>query len=52
MTPEVLESGTRERVGCMACDHSADQHDPIARRYCEATIAHAFTRRCICSVPA
>jgi hypothetical protein len=34
---------------CMACGHLGASHDAIARRYCNATVAHALTRKCICS---
>jgi hypothetical protein len=33
---------------CDACDHEQTEHDPIARRYCAATLANALTRGCIC----
>ena len=33
---------------CMACGHSGDAHDKIALRYCNATVATAVTRKCIC----
>ena len=35
-------------VACMACGHAVSAHDRISSRYCDATIAHATTRRCIC----
>jgi hypothetical protein len=35
-------------VDCMACTHSAQGHDKTALRFCDATIAHAYTRNCIC----
>jgi hypothetical protein len=33
---------------CSCCPHPVDRHDPIARRYCEATLEMVLTRRCIC----
>jgi hypothetical protein len=35
-------------VACMACGHAVSAHDRISSRYCDATISHATTRRCIC----
>ena len=35
---------------CNVCDHQQTEHDPIARRYCAATVANALTRRCICTM--
>ena len=34
--------------GCMACGHLLTAHDAIAHRYCDATLAHAHIRLCIC----
>jgi hypothetical protein len=39
-----------EAVACMACGHTAAEHDATARRYCDATVARALTRGCICRV--
>lgn len=33
---------------CAVCVHELDAHDPIGRRYCEATQAQALGRSCIC----
>jgi hypothetical protein len=33
------------------CGHSADEHDAVAFRYCEATTRAGLTRGCMC-VPA
>lgn len=33
---------------CTVCGHDVADHDPISRRYCQATQAHALSRRCIC----
>lgn len=30
------------------CGHPTEQHDPIASRYCEATIAGDLKRGCVC----
>lgn len=35
---------------CDVCDHRDMEHDPIARRYCAATLANALTRGCICTM--
>jgi hypothetical protein len=37
-----------DRTDCMACSHSPDTHDKIARRFCDATVERALTRGCIC----
>lgn len=37
-------------VACMACGHPMKSHDRISSRYCDATIEHATTRKCICQV--
>jgi hypothetical protein len=37
---------------CDVCDHRQTEHDPIARRYCAATLANALTRGCICTLNA
>ena len=33
---------------CQMCEHPADSHDALSRRYCAATAAGALTRGCIC----
>ena len=46
----------RESVGpvtapvatCDVCRHTATAHDPIALRYCQATMTNALSRKCIC----
>jgi hypothetical protein len=30
------------------CGHSADEHDPVAARYCQATVGGALDRDCMC----
>jgi hypothetical protein len=30
------------------CGHATDEHDPIASRYCKATIESSLTRACMC----
>jgi hypothetical protein len=47
-----VEATPQSRPACMACGHSPDQHDKIALRFCDATVERAFTRGCICRVPA
>jgi hypothetical protein len=48
---DVAAPAQDEAVACMACGHTDVQHDATARRYCDATIAHAMTRGCICRIP-
>lgn len=31
------------------CGHKQDEHDPLAARYCQATIAGALERGCMCA---
>ncbi|MEV4150101.1 RGCVC family protein [Amycolatopsis sp. NPDC049691] len=33
---------------CAACRHAQHAHDPIARRFCTATVAGGFNRGCVC----
>ncbi len=33
---------------CTVCEHSLASHRPVSLRYCRATQAHAYSRRCIC----
>ena len=33
---------------CDICEHAAAAHDPIAARFCAATMEHALSRHCIC----
>lgn len=40
--------GSMDPADCMVCGHSPGAHDKIARRFCEATIANALPRGCIC----
>lgn len=37
-----------DKGGCPACDHDLERHDAIGRRFCDATLAHALQRGCIC----
>jgi hypothetical protein len=50
--PVTIEASPQDRPDCMACGHSPEQHDKIALRFCDATVERAFTRGCICRVPA
>jgi hypothetical protein len=34
---------------CSVCRHPMTAHDPIAGRYCRATLTNAISRNCICS---
>jgi hypothetical protein len=51
MTGDTIEAVALLVTTCTMCDHQQTEHDPIARRYCAATLASALTRRCICTVP-
>jgi hypothetical protein len=47
--PSAMATSSHEdRADCMVCSHSPDAHDKIALRYCNATIAGALPRACIC----
>ncbi|WP_436390250.1 RGCVC family protein [Amycolatopsis sp. MEPSY49] len=35
-------------TACAACRHAQHTHDPIARRFCTATVAGGFNRGCVC----
>jgi hypothetical protein len=35
-------------VALCACGHPLDHHDAIATRFCDATLAAALPRGCIC----
>jgi hypothetical protein len=50
--PTTADAAPQDRADCMACSHSPDTHDKIALRYCDATVARALTRGCICRAPA
>ncbi|WP_143268536.1 RGCVC family protein [Amycolatopsis vastitatis] len=41
-------TGGTAGVTCATCPHAQDSHDSIARRYCTATVAGGFNRRCVC----
>lgn len=32
------------------CGHTEDKHDPVAHRYCQATLSEALPRGCVCQV--
>jgi hypothetical protein len=32
------------------CGHTDEQHDPVARRYCQATLSESLPRPCVCRV--
>ena len=55
--PETAAPGTEpvpavaDEVGCPACAHPLDAHDPIGARYCRATAAAGTEGRgCVCRV--
>ncbi|HEY7594482.1 MAG TPA: RGCVC family protein [Actinophytocola sp.] len=39
-------------TGCAVCTHAWTEHDEIAARYCNATVAGKFTRGCVCTTDA
>jgi hypothetical protein len=48
---EMPADGTDQIAGSAAecpCGHPLDRHDPVAQRFCDATIASALVRSCIC----
>lgn len=45
-------TATEPVAECMACGHSAGEHDRIALRFCDATVEGALTRGCVCRPPA
>jgi hypothetical protein len=50
-TPPVhpaLDTGDAVQAGCTVCDHILARHDPIGRRFCDATQTQALSRHCIC----
>lgn len=52
MTTPVQESAepmARAVETCDVCAHPEAAHDAIARRYCDATVANAMSRGCICA---
>lgn len=49
-TPAEASAKAETGAACMACGHSVKSHDRISSRYCDATIEHATTRKCICQL--
>lgn len=52
--PPTLDDAIRAAAGrvepsCAACPHPANAHDPLARRFCSATLASDLHRGCLCS---
>jgi hypothetical protein len=47
-TAPVVESTVQHAQACTVCEHPADAHDAIGRRFCEATQSKALSRGCIC----
>jgi hypothetical protein len=45
--PEVEDAPAPAPALC-GCGHPLQRHDAIAARFCEATVAGALTRGCIC----
>jgi hypothetical protein len=35
---------------CDVCGHPLTSHDPIAERYCRATLHNGLSRACICPI--
>ncbi|MGY1839546.1 MULTISPECIES: RGCVC family protein [unclassified Modestobacter] len=50
--PALLAPAVRsgEELGCPACAHPMDAHDPIGARFCRATAAGALDRGCACRI--
>ncbi|MFF1607646.1 RGCVC family protein [Amycolatopsis sp. NPDC058278] len=49
LTPSgATETGGTAAAACAACRHAQHTHDPIARRFCTATVAGGFNRGCVC----
>ena len=49
--PERVPQTTPPSLGdptCDVCPHPVRQHDPIGRRFCEATGNSALDRGCVC----
>ncbi|RSM35551.1 hypothetical protein DMA12_43785 [Amycolatopsis balhimycina DSM 5908] len=44
----VTATGSTAVVACAACHYAQHTHDPIARRFCTATVAGGFNRGCVC----
>lgn len=42
------ESANQSMVAMCECGHAVNQHDAIGSRYCDATLAGALPRGCIC----
>ena len=43
-----VDAGDATQAGCTVCDHDLARHDPIGRRFCDATQTQALSRHCIC----
>ena len=47
--PVDLRPATQPRDVVCACGHPLLDHDPIATRFCAATISNGLPRGCICA---
>jgi hypothetical protein len=49
-TTEQTETPTEtpSEQSCPVCRHPREDHDRIAARFCDATVAGAFERACVC----
>jgi hypothetical protein len=43
----LLDQAATARPLCV-CGHTTEDHDPVADRYCAATLTNGLTRGCIC----
>jgi hypothetical protein len=46
--PPEVEAESADDSSCDVCPHSVVDHDPIALRFCRATVAAAIDRGCAC----
>jgi hypothetical protein len=47
-SPATTGAPHRESLSCDVCPHPLAGHDPIGLRFCQATLAGALTRGCVC----
>jgi hypothetical protein len=48
MTTTTTSRGEPPPDTACACGHPAEEHDPVASRYCQATADGGMHRRCMC----
>jgi hypothetical protein len=49
LDPSAEQTDGEGQRRCAVCKHDLRGHDPISRRYCQATQAQALPRGCICT---